>query len=340
MRSLKLILITASWFVVFNFTLPPLGFLFCAEKAAAPGIKFKEKIYDFGAVGSGDKVMHNYAFTNAGQEILIIKEVRPSCGCIAALVSSNEIAPGGTGVVKVTFHTEKYTGRQTRTVSVYSNDPGQPEVDLTIQGNIEAEFALEPESVQFGDIEKGTSITKAIKLIQLGKEELILNKAEAISGYFSTRIFPLIDEKQKGFKIEIVLNPNVAVGQFNEVITLHTNLPKHLKLDVPVWGNVLGRIKVKPQMVSLGAFKKGTSSKTYKIEVTSTDSRKFNISKVVSDMPFLSAKLVKNKDNEFEIILEIDKNAPAAKLQAMVTIFTDEISQPEIKIPVYGLVEK
>ena len=44
-------------------------------------ITFKERNFDFGSVDIGEKVSHNFVFTNTGDENLVINEVKASCGC-------------------------------------------------------------------------------------------------------------------------------------------------------------------------------------------------------------------------------------------------------------------
>ncbi len=316
------------------------SFAFSSEQKDYPDIQFEEKVYNFGVARQQETVSHSYQFKNKGKGILTIKEVKASCGCIATIVSSKEVLPGAIGEIKVTFQTGKYTGKQTKNIFVYSNDPNKQEIGLEIIGMIKTEVALEPESLNFGDVEKGKAVNKIVKIIQLEDEELKLDKVEAAGEYFLTQVSDFKDERNKGFKVNVILKPDAPVGRFTEAITLHTNLKKHPRIDVTVLGNILGRIRVNPQMVSLGSLKKG-SYVANKITVESANREEFNILKVTSTLPFLLAKAsTTGKNSKFEIVLEINKDAPAGRIEGEIDIYTDEPEQPSIKVPVYGVVKK
>ena len=51
---------------------------------SGPRIQFSELIHDFGKVDSGTVITNEYVFTNAGNRLLEVREVRPGCGCTAA----------------------------------------------------------------------------------------------------------------------------------------------------------------------------------------------------------------------------------------------------------------
>ena len=44
-----------------------------------------------------------FRFTNTGQTPLLLRDVRPSCGCTGAEWEKRPVAPGETGEIKITF---------------------------------------------------------------------------------------------------------------------------------------------------------------------------------------------------------------------------------------------
>ena len=101
-----------------------------------PKIVFQQSEYDFGAVAQGEKVKHSFVVTNAGYDLLIIKNVHASCGCTAALPDKTELAPGESTNIKVEFNTTGRTGKQVKHITVRSNDEENSEVKLKIFGNV------------------------------------------------------------------------------------------------------------------------------------------------------------------------------------------------------------
>src|SRR5690606_2047567 len=72
--------------------------------------------YDFGTVKEGEKIEHEFRFTNTGSSPLIISNVQASCGCTTPEYSKNPIAPGDQGLVKVVFNSAGQLGKQHKVI--------------------------------------------------------------------------------------------------------------------------------------------------------------------------------------------------------------------------------
>ncbi len=93
--------------------------------------------FNFGDVKEGKIVTAVIGFKNVGNDNLIIKDVRTSCGCTAALLSSKNLKPGESGSIKIELDTSHREGKLTRTVTLYSNDPEIPNQTITLFVNIQ-----------------------------------------------------------------------------------------------------------------------------------------------------------------------------------------------------------
>lgn len=109
------------------------------QLANAPIAKFNELNYDFGAMKQGDKKEYTFELTNNGKSDLQIRNVRSSCGCTAVAPSKKVISPGETVPIKVTFDSRGKRGRQSKSVTVITNDPKTPTSTLRISSNISTE---------------------------------------------------------------------------------------------------------------------------------------------------------------------------------------------------------
>lgn len=73
---------------------------------------------------------------------------------MAGLVSSEEIAPGESGNVRITLDPAGKYGQVLKKVTIHSNDPAQPELDVpvraTVEHGVEADSAVPLEEVLFG----------------------------------------------------------------------------------------------------------------------------------------------------------------------------------------------
>jgi len=100
-------------------------------------LKLSNNEHDFGNVTEGKLVEWKIGFKNEGKGVLDIHDVKTSCGCTAALLSSKTLQPGESGTLRIELDTSNREGKLTRTVTLYSNDPVEPNQTITLFVNIE-----------------------------------------------------------------------------------------------------------------------------------------------------------------------------------------------------------
>ncbi|MCS7297037.1 MAG: DUF1573 domain-containing protein [Bacteroidia bacterium] len=108
------------------------------ELQNAPKAEFDATEYNYGKIKAGEKVTHEFRLTNAGKKPLLIRKVKASCGCTAANPDKSELKPGESTTIKVTFDSTGRSGKDSKSVTVITNDPRRPVTNLIIQGEIEA----------------------------------------------------------------------------------------------------------------------------------------------------------------------------------------------------------
>ncbi len=101
-----------------------------------PKLKLSKNQYDFGKVEEGKLVEVKIGLKNTGKGVLEIQDVKTSCGCTAALVSSKKLNPGESGNIRIELDTANREGIFTRTVTIFSNDPTGPNQVITLTANI------------------------------------------------------------------------------------------------------------------------------------------------------------------------------------------------------------
>lgn len=109
--------------------------IYAADKTEGQ-IKFEKTTFDFGNIREdGGSVTHEFVFENIGKEPLSIKSARAECGCTRPEYPKNEIAPGESGIIKVTYNPLGRPGGFTKVVTVRcSGNPGK--VNLKIRGTV------------------------------------------------------------------------------------------------------------------------------------------------------------------------------------------------------------
>lgn len=78
-----------------------------------------------GTIDEGEKLEIVYRFKNTGEKPLVIKDVRPSCGCTVAEKPLEPIAPGKEGLIKAEFNSHGKQGQTHKTITVTANTQQQ-----------------------------------------------------------------------------------------------------------------------------------------------------------------------------------------------------------------------
>lgn len=91
------------------------------DKKNLPEIKFEEEVHDFGKITQGEKVSHNFRFTNTGKGNLIISNAYGSCGCTVPEIPKQPIPPGKGSFIRVTFDSEGKSGIVSKEISILTN---------------------------------------------------------------------------------------------------------------------------------------------------------------------------------------------------------------------------
>ncbi|MCO5240685.1 MAG: DUF1573 domain-containing protein [Chitinophagaceae bacterium] len=84
-------------------------------------IQWIDSTFDKGIITEGEKIEIVYRFKNTGDKPLVIKDVRPSCGCTVAEKPLEPIAPGKEGSIKAVFDSQNKPGPAHKTITVISN---------------------------------------------------------------------------------------------------------------------------------------------------------------------------------------------------------------------------
>lgn len=106
------------------------------QTAGTPAITFVDKVYDFGMVAeNGGPVSHEFEFTNTGDAPLLIISATAQCGCTRPTYSTDPIAPGKKGKIKVTYLPQGRPGEFQKTVRVRTNIDNK-KITLKIKGTV------------------------------------------------------------------------------------------------------------------------------------------------------------------------------------------------------------
>jgi hypothetical protein len=111
----------------------------------APKITFENSTYNFGTIREGDKVEHDYTFSNTGKSELIIRKTKVSCGCTAGTPEKTNLKPGESSKIHVIFNSAGKSGQQRKTITIICNDPSNSTAIINLEGTIDKKETPNPQ---------------------------------------------------------------------------------------------------------------------------------------------------------------------------------------------------
>ena len=109
---------------------------FYAAAQSGPTMTFEQTTVDYGSIDKGSDKVRKFKFTNTGNEPLIIKSAKGSCGCTVPTYPKEPIMPGESNVIEVSYDTQR-VGMFTKTVTLTTNEATDTHT-LTIKGEVKA----------------------------------------------------------------------------------------------------------------------------------------------------------------------------------------------------------
>ncbi|MBK8919925.1 MAG: DUF1573 domain-containing protein [Saprospirales bacterium] len=107
-----------------------------AQAQSGPVMTFDVTTIDYGNIEKGAEPLRRFKFTNTGNEPLIIKTAKGSCGCTVPTYPKEPIMPGESNVIEVRYDTQR-VGAFTKTITITTNEATDTRM-LTIKGEVKA----------------------------------------------------------------------------------------------------------------------------------------------------------------------------------------------------------
>lgn len=218
-----------STLLLFLFLLPVAGPVF-----AAPALVFEKITHDFGEMTQGDKLTYVFRFQNTGDQVLEIGQLRSSCGCTAALLSTRRLAPGMLGELQVTFDSHGFRGRVQKGVSFETNDPKHPAVTVALQGIVNAELFVSPQRVNWGRVKAGTPLRMMIEVVNDSDKTISLNPPTTTITELSAQLSTMTIAAGEKAALEITAEFPHGKKRLAGYVILHSDFSAVPELRVPV----------------------------------------------------------------------------------------------------------
>jgi len=105
----------------------------------APVFKVESTTVDLGKIKGSTQNEVEFKFKNEGKSDLLLRFIRSTCGCTAVQQGNQGVGikPGDSSSIKAVFNSGSYSGKVTKAIYVYTNDPKNSEVVLMLNADVE-----------------------------------------------------------------------------------------------------------------------------------------------------------------------------------------------------------
>jgi len=305
-------------------------------KRNGPDIRFRKYTCYFRKIEPGKKLTFKFKFINKGNEPLIIKNLRASCGCIVSQLSKKIYLPKEKGEIKVEFDTKGRSGWQKEYIYLHTNDPASPLTVLQLQGDILTDLRYTPSAIDFGVVRKNQIVQRCLYIIP--EEEKFKIKKIIVPSYLKVENIktkaPLI------YEIQISFSPKEIIPKFEEKMILYTNSRKYRKIEIPIKAEVKGEINCFPEFFFFGVVK-NDKKLSRSITIYNYFQKDFQITEISKNIDWVSSNCQHLKNNKYRLVATLNKGRlPIGIAKGEIRVKTNILNEPVLKIPVYVWVEK
>jgi hypothetical protein len=208
---------------------------------SGPALVVDGALYDFEYAGPNQTIEHTFKIIHTGKAPVAISGLSVCCGCTAQLSTEREAAldPGQAAAVRVTCTMPRYEGAIEKVISLHVASPNSADIKMTLKGEIRRDVAVVPSSLSFGELKKGETTQKRLRVLQMSYERLDLQKVEVGAEYYTIDIARFDELNHKGYEVTVGFTANVEPGTHSDVITIVTNDGRRPKIDVPIVAHVV-----------------------------------------------------------------------------------------------------
>jgi hypothetical protein len=323
-----------------------------ADTDKAPRLTLVEPVKDYGTVAKGEKLNWTFAVKNTGTSDLQIIAARPACGCTVADFDK-VIKPGETGKVTATVDTTSFAGPIAKTITLETNDPSTPTSTLTLHAIVKPYVEAFPAGFVRYTLLQGDAETQSITLFSEEDDPFEITKVETPGDYVKvtySKIENPADRTEGGrpgqnqYKVNITVGgPDAKIGPIGEKIHILTNSKHQPDYPVSITGVIRPPFRVEPSMMNFGEISASDVAASRAIVVRSNDLKtpeRFQVTKVESSTPAVAATVKPGANKgEYEVMLQLAKNAKPGDLDGTVKIYTNNEVNPVVTVPVKATVK-
>lgn len=332
---------------------------------------------NFGKAMQGDILKHTFVMKSAGEEDLVIKQAKPTCGCTVAQVMVEQpdgtmapytfggvIPPGRKVELNATLHTQNKQGHAGSRINIFTNDPrGQTQFGL--EADVETFFLVNPPALNFNQMASKDSVTDKVSVSTTKGQRLKLSAVlNNLPPGLKVDVNPLdadADGNASRWELVATAGPGLVEGSLAYSVPLKSDVPlpgadtlptgavPTYEVAVTIMGQVLGTISYNPSFVSLGLIRPGqVVSRTIRVVSHDPEFKLTEPKVLVQGRDSAEWEFAKNfssvvrpvpGENAVDVELRLDgmPDTLNGSFSGMMVVQLGYAEKPEIKLPITGV---
>lgn len=316
--------------------LAPAAVSFAAATAGGPRpvIEVRQTSQDAGVFQEGTVVPFQFEVTNPGQVDLEIAQVKPSCGCTVAKWD-RVIKPGARGTIAATMNTLYFRGAVTKHMTVFSNDPARPQLELSITAHLTPLVQISPSPDALVKV-TDKPVTQTFTLERSGNLPLKILQVLSYAPYLKAETTPLPGRGR--YQLTITALPDAPLGRSNAAVVVWTDMQEGGALTFVITVD-RGIIAVPPR-VFLGVLPHEMTAPQRSVVTITGNAAPFHVKRVVASDASLMPRLETVRPGaEYRVTVTYTGGWATGRRRQTLTVTTDDPKQPTIEIPVEAIVQ-
>jgi len=317
-----------------------------ALPAAAQVIEITPKSYDFGTMQQQETRETFITVTNKGGGLLELKDVHADCGCTVPTLTVDQLAPGESTRIDVTFNSKRFHGNVVKTVQITSNDPVNPVVDFMITADVQTSLIISPASQRLGFTREvvGSVQSDRITFEATNQDKLEISAGDTRKGIFHVRAVNDLDGDPRKAALEVTLGKDAPAGMLHDRVRVKTNVPDNESVDIDLAASRYDLLTASPAEVN---FRYKSRFKIGVRVAPEGDLKAFKITGAEIDLPEIKVvvdETIPNKETMIRLtgapVAADDPRAVAThgRIEGTLTIHTDLPELPTLTVPVRYMV--
>jgi len=280
-----------------------------------PAIEVETQEFDMGAISNSETTTKRMKVHNRGTGDLVVSGMKTSCGCAKGAMAQRVIAPGDGADMLITVDPFKVGGafESRKVLTIMSNAVNEPELKVTVTARILPEIAMEPSSIDFGEVPKGVRREASMLVRQLDERPLVIEalntKPQPDDGILvsCTEIPPeeWMTSGHREYRITAAVLPQASVGEHEVRFTFKTGYKRLGFVPGVVKAQLTASYRIEQRPEALGFINPGEERKGF---VLITSDRPIEVAGIATPTEILVTSRPGDEPNSILLDIVADEN--------------------------------